>query len=123
MAKSKKKSQGPDNWELSIFVPQAPAVEEEEVRPGDTTVLHARGAVAEFFLGEEKKVDSSKFKEQWQQTIDGIVSTVGEWTTASSGKWKIDEVSFGLTLSAEGHLLFIAKAGVQASVQVKVKRT
>jgi hypothetical protein len=85
--------------------------------------LCAAARVAQFFLGKEETVDASKVKDQWRQTIDGIVSTVGEWTTASSGKWKFDEVSFGLTLSAEGHLLFIAKAGAQASVQVKVKRT
>jgi hypothetical protein len=117
---SAKKS--PDNWKMSIYVPQTEIVEDEEVKPGITTELHSRGGIAKFFLGEEKQVEASEVKDQWRQTIVGIVSTVGEWTDASSGKWKIDEVSFGLTLSAEGRLLFIAKAGARASVQVKVKR-
>jgi hypothetical protein len=123
MAKqSRKPKRSLDNWTMTIYVPHTEVVEDEEIKPGKRTELHQRGTIAKFFLGEEKKVEASEVKDQWRETIDGIVSTCGEWTSASSGKWKIDEVNFGLTLSAEGKLLFIGKAGAQASVQVKVKR-
>src|ERR1700730_714129 len=116
MAKQPKKTssakRSSDNWKMSIYVPQTEIAGDEEVEPGKTTELHKRGAIATLlFGGEEKEVEVSEVKDQWRQTIDGIVSTVGEWTSASSGKWKIDEVNFVLTLSAEGRLLFIAKAG------------
>jgi hypothetical protein len=55
-------------------------------------------------------------------TISGIVATVSEWSGAQSNRWGIDEVTFGLTLSAKGKLLFIAEASAQGSVQVKLKR-
>jgi hypothetical protein len=114
MAKrAKKTAKAADNWELSIYVPQHEVVEEEEEEeeeetPGKTTNLHMRGAIAEFFLGKEEKVEASKVKDQWRQTIDGIVSTVGEWTSASSGRWKIDEVSFGLVLEGSDQPAFRA---------------
>lgn len=119
MATRAKKKQ---EWKLKIYVPGAEPEEGEEVKPGEFTELHTRGPILRFLLGEEKEVSVDKVEAQWKETISGIVSTVGDWTEATAGKWSIDEVTFGLTLSAEGHLLFIAKAGAQATVQVKVKR-
>ena len=111
------------DWKLTIFVPDTPTTaEQEEVEPGPHSKLHAKGPLSGWFGGKEVVVDAARVKAQWTQTIEGIVSAVGEWSEATAGQWKIDEVNFGLTLSAEGKLLFIAKAGAQASVQVKVKR-
>ena len=111
------------DWNLTIFIPDTAVVgEQEEVEPGPHSKLHAKGPLLGWFSGEEKVVNAEKAEAQWTETIKGIVSAVGEWSEATAGQWKIDEVNFGLTLNAEGKLMFLAKAGAQASVQVKVKQ-
>lgn len=72
--------------------------------------------------GKVSEVDGSVVQRQWTQTIAGIVKAVNEWSDTAKGNWDIDEVNFGLTLNGEGKLLFIAKAGAEASVQIKIKR-
>jgi hypothetical protein len=111
------------DWTLTLLVPITKADEDEDVRPGPQTELHARGMVGWLFGAEEKPVESSAVKQQWADTISGIVATVGEWSAAQSNQWKIEEVTFGLTLSAKGKLMFIAEASAKGSVQVKLKRT
>jgi Trypsin-co-occurring domain 1 len=110
------------DWTLTLLVPTTEADNDEEVRPGPQTNLHARGMIGWIFGAEEKPVESSEVKQQWADTISGIVATVGEWSAAQSNQWKIEEVTFGLTLSAKGRLMFIAEASAQGSVQVKLKR-
>jgi hypothetical protein len=110
------------DWTLTLLVPTARADDDEDVRPGPQTELHSKGMISWMFGAEEKPVDSSAVKQQWADTISGIVATVGEWSAAQSNQWKIEEVTFGLTLSAKGKLMFIAEASAQGSVQVKLKR-
>ena len=114
------------DWTLTLLVPTAKA-DEEEVRPGSRTKLHATdlhatGMIGWLFGATEEPVKSTDVKRQWAETISGIVTTVGEWTAAQTDRWQIEEVTFGLTLSAKGKLLFIAEASAQGSVQVKLKR-
>jgi len=114
------------DWTLTILVPAAKG-EEDQVRRGQQTDLHAtelhtKGFIGWVFGGEEQPVKASDVAGQWKETISGIVSTVGEWTKAQADQWQVDEVTFGLTLSAKGRLMFIAEASAQGSVQVKLKR-
>lgn len=112
----------PTNWTFEVFVPEPVTTPDDEIPAGPGSTLHSKGLLTGLLGSEEKAVEFNNVRSQWTQTIEGIVGAVSEWSETSAGKWKIDEVSFGLTLSAEGKLLFIAKAGAQASVQVKVKR-
>ena len=50
------------------------------------------------------------------------MATVNGWEDVAAGRWQVDEVNVGLALSAEGKLLFIASAGVEGSIQVKLTR-
>ena len=114
------------DWTLTILVPAAKA-DEDEVRPGRQTDLHAtelhtKGLIGWVFGAEEQPINASDVAGQWKDTISGIVSTVGEWTKAQADRWQVDEVTFGLTLSAKGKLMFIAEASAQGSIQVKLKR-
>jgi hypothetical protein len=124
---SARAAQPSKDWTLTLFVPSAKADDDEGVRPGPQTELHsaemhAKGMISWLFGAEEKPVESSTVKQQWADTISGIVATVGEWSAAQSDKWQIEEVTFGLTLSAKGKLMFIAEASAQGNVQVKLKR-
>jgi hypothetical protein len=56
------------------------------------------------------------------ETISGVVAAVNQWTATETGPWQVSEVNFGLTVGAEGKLLFIAGASAQASVEVKLTR-
>lgn len=112
----------PVDWTFEVLVPDPVVASEDEIPAGPGSTLHSKGLLPGLFGSKEKSVEFKDVRTQWTQTIEGIVAAVSEWSETSPGKWKIDEVNFGLTLSAEGKLLFIAKAGAQASVQVKVKR-
>lgn len=108
------------DWTLQVLVPRS-APGEDDLVGGSQTELHSKGVVGWLF-GSAESVPASEVAEQWKDTISGIVSTVGEWTATQSNKWRIEEVTFGLTLSAKGQLLFIAEASAQGSVQVKLTR-
>jgi hypothetical protein len=108
------------DWKLTLLVPAADG--DEDVRPGSQTELHAKGAMAWLFGAKEETVEAGDVKQQWADTISGIVATVSDWSTAQKKQWQIEEVTFGLTLSAKGKLMFIAEASAQGSVQVKLKR-
>jgi hypothetical protein len=98
-------------------VPQVPATAERR-----TTALQLAGPRTSLMFGDVKEVDASRVSGQWRQTINAIVDAVGKWPELGSGQWSFDTVDFGLTLSAEGQLLFIAKAGASASVTARLTR-
>ena len=60
-------------------------------------------------------------KEQWQKTVSLLMGMTASLDEKAKG-WRIEEVEVGLTLSAKGELLFIAEAGAEGSVKVKLAR-
>jgi len=104
----------PDNatWEMSILVGDSPG---EPARP-------RREGVLKRLFGKEISVPSGAATRQWTETISGVVAAVNQWTASETGPWQVSEVNFGLTVGAEGKLLFIAGASAQASVEVKLTR-
>lgn len=101
------------DWQMSILVSEMAAAPAS--RPADKSLLKR-------LLGREIRVPAVSATGQWSETISGIVAAVNQWTLAEAGAWQISEVNFGLTLGAEGKLLFIAGASAEASVEVKLTR-
>ncbi|MCX5497160.1 CU044_2847 family protein [Kaistia dalseonensis] len=122
MAKNATKAKAKPGWEMTIL---APAGTEETVPTGKgSSEFHSKGLIAGIFGGEEVPLDAAQTEEtttQWTQTVTGLLATVNQWSSAATAKWKIDEVTVGLTLSAEGKLLFIAKGSAEASIEIKLK--
>jgi Trypsin-co-occurring domain 1 len=104
------------DWKASIFVPStraaAPSVQDESVE------LHS---IRSLIFGRIESVDPDAMKDQWQKTLDllmGLSSSLSQ----KDKRWAVEEVEIGLTLSAKGELLFIAEAGAEASVKIKLVR-
>lgn len=121
MAKSKKKKV---DFDFDILVPrkrlQAPG---GRASTDPSVVTHALEAwKAEKFFDVEK-ADSQDMAADWKRKLDRIVEVATDAATTKGKAWHIDEIEIGLTLSAKGELLFIAEAGVEASVKVVLKRS
>lgn len=106
------------DWEISIFVPGG-AGARPPASPDPSTQEHANLPA---WLGGSRieKVKANVVK-QWEATLDRLLqmsSTIG----AQAKDWVADEIEVGFTLSAKGELLFIAEAGGEASITVKLKR-
>lgn len=119
MAKSKKKQ----DQKLDILVPRKPA-KTSRAQPLDPHVqTHALPPwTAEAFFDVEK-VNSDHMAADWKRKLDGVVDVATSAAATKDKAWRIDEIEIGLTLSAKGELMFIAEAGVEASVKVTLKRS
>jgi hypothetical protein len=115
MAKTEKAEKTASDWKASIFVPgmEAPAA---EMDPSVET-----HSIKSFVFGRVETVEPEAMKDQWEKTVGllmGMTSSLDE----KAKNWQIEEVEIGLTLSAKGELLFIAEAGAEASVKIKLAR-
>jgi len=102
------------DWKASIFVPGNEAM--PSPAQDDGVKLHSLGSR---LFGRVETADPESMKDQWQKTIDllmGLSSSLSQ----KNKEWTVEEVEVGLTLSAKGELLFIAEAGAEASVKIKL---
>jgi len=104
------------DWKASIYVPasRAPTSEVQD----ESVSLHS---IKSLIFGRVESVDPDAMKDQWQKTLDllmGLSSSLSQ----KDKRWGIEEIEIGLTLSAKGELLFIAEAGAEASVKIKLVR-
>ena len=103
-------------WEILVYVPGhgtlSPELPEDKSAKNHSPMLFGRGRV--------EKADS-RIMTQWQATLERLMNMSASIQASASG-WTADEIEVGFTLSAKGELLFIAEAGAQASVKVKLKR-
>jgi hypothetical protein len=74
-----------------------------------------------FLFGQVEEADPQKMREQWQKTIELLMGLSSSMNEKGKG-WTIEEVEVGLTLSVKGELLFIAEAGAEASVKIKLTK-
>lgn len=107
-----------DEFEISIFVPQG---ETAAPRPADPSVEHH--SISNWIpgLGRVTKVGAGQIQEQWTRTVDTLMQ-LASTAAGRSKEWSIEEIEVGLTLSAKGELLFIAEAGAEASIKLKLTR-
>lgn len=77
-------------------------------------------AVADALAGVIKR-RLDEVKADWTQVL-GQVADLLSTTPSTLGPFELDSVEFSLGFNAEGKLLFIANAGVEASVTLALKR-
>ena len=65
----------------------------------------------------EIEIDTEKLKKNIQQTLGSIDHVLREVAHDFSDNWKLDSISVGLSVSAEGSV-GIATAGVETSIEV-----
>lgn len=106
------------DWTISIYVPEGDARPAEAQRP-DAAKEHSLGDWLGWSRVEEVNVGS--VKEQWAHTIQTVLA-LGATTVDGDKSWQVAEIEVGLTLSAKGKLLFIAEAGAEASIKLKLTR-
>ena len=122
MAKSKA-TKKPES-DLQIWVPEKAHREGGRsplTDPSVTTHAIQPWTVETFF--DIQDLDSKEMAADWKNKLDRIVDVATHAAQTQDKAWHIDEIEIGLTLSAKGKLLFIAEAGAEASVKVKLKKS
>jgi len=82
-----------------------------------------------FIFGRKvKELDFSKLQTDWKQILGQIdsLATQADIPVDPQGKKKtflLDEIDIGLTITAEGHLAFIASASASATLSMTFKRS
>lgn|GEM_PF-6827456 len=82
------------------------------------------GFLRAIFHKEEKNFDFDALNEEWKQRV-AQVNTLGraaDATTEPSSGFRLTEIDLGLTITAEGHLAFVASASASATIQLKFTR-
>jgi hypothetical protein len=108
-----------DDLKISIFVPEggSPPTNNRSTDPArDHSLLSMIG------LGRVEEVGVQDVRGQWAQTIATVLD-LGSLIRDEARGWTVDEMEVGLTLSASGKLLFIAEAGAEASITLKLTRS
>ncbi|HTV48750.1 MAG TPA: hypothetical protein VMG59_09945 [Phycisphaerae bacterium] len=98
-----------------------------KVVSGPTTVFHSDTHHMLFGkIPETQKIIAvnldKQTSNQWDSCLDAVQSLINKISEKSIQKWSAEEISVGMTISAEGQLAFIAKAGLAASINVVYKR-
>lgn len=93
------------------------------IEQGDALAKDREGGethgMKEFFQrkASEIKIDADELKRNIEETINKITDTLKDVGQTVSDNWKLDSISIGLSISAEGSV-GIATAGVETSIEV-----
>jgi hypothetical protein len=109
--KTKKRSA----WDTAILV-AADSIGEKAATADPSVDTHSKP-----WTVENQSLDPAAMKADWQEKLAGIIDMASAAAEKKKG-WQIEEIEIGMAVSAEGKLLFIAKAGFEASVKVMLKR-
>jgi hypothetical protein len=83
----------------------------ERELPVGTVEQHDIGDVLGDLFGRRKEV----VKQDWEQVL-GQIQFLLDRVTAAVGDYDLEEITFELGFSAEGQIVFVAKAGVQTTI-------
>ena len=109
-----------DDWTIEIYVPAGsePAALPERYDPAEDHTSLKRF----FGFGRVEEVNAADVRGQWAKTVATVLE-LGATIRDQARGWAVEEMEVGLTLSASGKLLFIAEAGAEASIKLKLKRS
>lgn len=84
-----------------------------------------RGAAEEHRLGDTMGTmfarRTSDLRQDWDRRV-GQVRALLEHMPLDAGEYTLDQVTFELGFSAEGHIVFVAKGGITTTIGVTFKR-
>jgi hypothetical protein len=92
--------------------------------PEDTFRSQA-GVLKTVLQKEEMKFDFAKLNDEWKQRITQV-NTLGHAADVAadvSSGFRLTEIDLGLTITADGHLAFVASASISATIQLKFTRS
>ena len=114
-----------DDWEMAIFVPAARAAFDAEAAAFALDPSVRTHSETPFVLpiptGTVTRVRGAMLQDQWSKTFDTLMRLTDHLGQGTKD-WRVEEIEVGLTLSAKGELAFIAEAGAEASITVKLSR-
>jgi hypothetical protein len=79
--------------------------------------LHGLGEWADRFLGRSKE----EVQADWNKVVDQMKSLLDQ-ASAAAKDYNLSEITFQLGFSAEGQIVFVAKAGVTTTISAKFTR-
>jgi hypothetical protein len=102
---------------IPLIGPGIPAGKEA---PDDRMGGEQHGFIPRIFTGVTKNVPAEQFGVQMEQVI-GKVREVSARLKSEVGEYNVEEIKIGLAVSTEG-TIGVATAGVEASIEVTLKR-
>ena len=86
--------------------------------------LPQAGPLRALFHRETKELDFDQVKTELGQHLAQVsaLADVADHSNAAAAGFRLSEIELGLTITAEGHLAFIASAGVSATLTVRFNR-
>ncbi len=98
-----------DDWTVQIYVPPAAP----DAASGASALRERGGRVVEASV--------EALRENWGETVRALTE-IGDGVDDAGAGWGVAEIEVGLTLNAKGQLLFIAEAGAEATVKIRLSR-
>jgi hypothetical protein len=89
----------------------------DESLPEGSVERHGLSALSSSLFGKKKE----DVQADWEKVL-GQMKFLVDKAASYAGDFALDEITFQLGFSAEGSFVFVAKAGVQATVSAKFKR-
>lgn len=109
-----------------VIVDAAGPMEESTVLPpnSDDSFQPEAGRLKAVFHKEEKKFDFDALSEEWKQRITQVnaLGQAADTVATASPGFRLTEINLGLTVTAEGHLAFVATASASATIQLTFTR-
>lgn len=110
--------QGPEGLPEFLIDPDVIVFSGQEEPPIGTVQLHSLGGKISDLFGRSKK-DVAK---ELDSRLDQVRSMLERSAETDSGAFRLSEVTVELGFSAEGAIVFVAKAGVSTTIAVKFSR-
>jgi hypothetical protein len=89
----------------------------ERELPVGTVERHGLSDVVGELFGRRKE----DVRDDWEQVLDQIQFLLAR-VSAAVGDYDMDEITFQLGFSAEGQVVFVAKAGVQTTISATFRK-
>jgi hypothetical protein len=84
-------------------------------------VQHTKGPLFGRFFAKETKVELQPTRQKLESTLAEARELLGNIQTQQYKGWELEEVTFGLAVSAEGSIGF-ATAGIESTIELKFSR-
>jgi hypothetical protein len=107
-----------------VVVDTDPSVEVDVPPPGDDDFEPQAGPLKALFGRKPKELEFSQVENEWDQRLEQVDALAKAADAKADGKTglRLTQIELGLTITAEGHLAFVASASASATFKVTFTR-
>jgi hypothetical protein len=108
-----------------VVVDSDSAIEAAIAPPGDDDFEAQAGPLRALFGRKSKELDFGGLEKEWNQRLEQVDALTRAADAKANGKTglRLTQIELGLTITAEGHLAFVASASASATLKVTFARS